>query len=56
MVQGENESGAARSTRLWPELAAQYPSTIAILNKESPEKIAAARLRDKSPLRSPYDL
>ena len=46
MVQGENESRAARSTRLWPKLAAQYPSTIAWLNNESPEKIAEARTRD----------
>ena len=43
------------STRLWPELAAEYPSTISWLNNESPEKIAAARLRDKSPLRCVYE-
>ena len=43
------------STRLWPELAAEYPSTISWLNNESLEKIAAARLRDKSPLRCVYE-
>ena len=47
--------GAIISTRLWPELAAEYPSTISWLNNESPEKIAAARLRDKSPLRCVYE-